>query len=241
MGKRKANYGIDAPMVIGTLFFLAFVSLGSALYFYRMADSLLFWFLFIDAFLTGISLFAAGCWMVYGIKIAKPKIIGQMVQNLKLAGDEKVLDLGCGRGILLCEVAKNLPRGEVVGIDLWSAQDQSGNSPKKTLENADLEGVKERISVHTGDIRALPFPDNTFDVALSSLCLHNIEDRAGREQALREMVRILKPGGKFAIADIRRAKEYQEFLSLQGIKVYSSGPLYSYCPPITILEGCKLS
>jgi len=66
-----------------------------------------------------------------------------------------------------------------------------------------------------------------------------IEDKKGREQALLEMLRILKPGGKFAIADIQRAKEYGEFLLAEGVNAKYSKPNYSYCPPITIIEEKK--
>jgi ubiquinone/menaquinone biosynthesis C-methylase UbiE len=194
---------------------------------------------FLYTFSTCLALLITGCWMLYGIKITKPRIALKMIQNLGLKGHEKVLDLGCGRGLLLCEVAKHLPHGEVLGIDLWSAKDQSGNTLAKTLENADREGIRERVNIHTGDVRALPFPDGTFDAVVSSLCLHNIGDKTGREQALLEMLRILKPGGKFAIADIQRSKEYTEFLIAQGINVEYSKPNYSYCPSITTVEGRK--
>jgi ubiquinone/menaquinone biosynthesis C-methylase UbiE len=186
-----------------------------------------------------LGLFANGCWMLYGIKISKPKIIAKIVQSLKLTGSETVLDLGCGRGLLLCEVAKCLPHGKVHGIDLWVTKDQSGNTPQTALRNAEREGVQARVSIHTGDVRKLPFPDSTFAAVVSSLCLHNIADRKGREQAILEMLRVLKPEGKFVIADIQCAKEYAELLIAKGINVERSKPDYSYCPPITILKGRK--
>ncbi len=175
--------------------------------------------------------------MLYGIKIAKPKIVSQMIRQIKLTGNEKVLDLGCGRGLLVCEVAKQLLYGEVHGIDLWSKKDQSGNKPEKTLENAKKEGVLEKVTIHTGDIRSLRFANQSFDVVVSSLCLHNIKDKNEREKALQEMLRILKVGGKFAIADIQYGKQYQEFLTTKGARIEYTKKCYSYCPPITILIG----
>jgi len=178
--------------------------------------------------------------MLYGIKITKPKIASNMIQSLSLSGSETVLDLGCGRGLLLCEAAKNLPNGEAHGIDLWNSHDQSGNRKEETLENAYREGVKDRITIHTGDIRDLPFADSTFDAVTSSLCLHNIKEKKDREKALLEMLRVLKTDGKFIIADILQAQEYLKFLTQQGIYVECSRPTYSYCPPITIVKGKKL-
>jgi arsenite methyltransferase len=55
-------------------------------------------------------------------------------------GDEHVLDMGCGRGAILGMVAKIVPRGRAVGLDLWRSEDQSGNEPEATWRNLDLEG-----------------------------------------------------------------------------------------------------
>jgi ubiquinone/menaquinone biosynthesis C-methylase UbiE len=69
--------------------------------------------------------------------------------------------------------------------------------------------------------------------------LHNIKDKEQRSKALSEMLRVLKPEGKFAIADIQRSKEYVDFLSAKGAHVECSKPTYAYCPPITIVKGRK--
>lgn len=114
-------------------------------------------------------LFITNCWMPYGIKVSKPKIIQTIISNLNLKDNEKTLDLGCGRGLLLCKIAKHLSKGEAHGIDLWSNKDQSGNSPERTLHNAEQEKVRNRITIHTGNICSLLFLDNPFDIVVSSL------------------------------------------------------------------------
>lgn len=63
----------------------------------------------------------------------------RLLARLKLRGDETVLDVGCGRGLLLIAAAKLLPRGHAAGIDLWSQRDLSGNSREATPRNAALE------------------------------------------------------------------------------------------------------
>jgi ubiquinone/menaquinone biosynthesis C-methylase UbiE len=55
---------------------------------------------------------------------------------------------------------------------------------------------------------ALPFEDNSFDVVVSSLAIHNISGRAGREKAVDEAVRVLRPGGRLMIADIRGTQQH---------------------------------
>jgi hypothetical protein len=82
--------------------------------------------------------------------------------------------------------AQHLTSGRAVGVDLWRTIDQSGNSAEATQRNAVAEGVADRIELHTGDMTALPFEDNSFDVVVSSLAIHNISGRAGREKAIDE-------------------------------------------------------
>ena len=102
------------------------------------------------------------------------------LHEVSLSGDEQVLDMGCGRGAVLNAVARRLTTGHATGIDLWRSIDQSGNAPDATMANARAEGVAERISLETGDMRSLPFADASFDVVVSSLAIHNParQDRA---------------------------------------------------------------
>lgn len=235
----KPDYGIDAPNVVRNLFLSALLLAVFAGLSFFIQNPIWFWLIILYTFPTCVALFITGCWMLYGIKVSKPQIILKIIQDLELKGNEQVLDLGCGRGLMLCKIAQHLPQGMAYGIDLWSTKDQSGNSIEKTLQNADHEGVRDRVSIQTGDVRALPFADYSFDVITSSLCLHNIKGKEQRAKALLEMLRVLKPGGKFAIADIQRGKEYADFLSSQGVSVKCSKPNYTYCPPMTIVEGKK--
>ena len=103
-----------------------------------------------------------------------------------------------------------------MGLTLWFTKDQLRNSLQTTMQNIDREGVNGRVFVRTEDICFLSFSDHSFDVIVSSLCLHNIKDKQQREKALLEMLRVLKPGGKFAIADIRFGKEYAKLSLCSG-------------------------
>ncbi len=118
--------------------------------------------------------------------------------------------------------------------------DQSGNRPEATLENARIEGVSDHVEVHDGDARRLPFEERVFDVVISSLALHNIPGRAGREQAIREIVRVLKPGGLVSILDIARTGEYARVLSESGmIDIRRSRARFLFSPLARMVTGKK--
>jgi ubiquinone/menaquinone biosynthesis C-methylase UbiE len=118
---------------------------------------------------------------------------------------------------VLLLAAQRLTTGRAVGVDLWRRVDQSGNSAEATRRNAIAEGVADRVELHTADMTALPFEDSSFDVVLSSLAIHNISGRAGREKAVDEAVRVLRPGGRLLIADIRGTARHQAQLARIGM------------------------
>lgn len=136
----------------------------------------------------------------------------------QLRGDERILDMGCGRGAALLLAAQHLTTGRAVGVDLWRSVDQSGNALEATRRNAAAEGLADRVDLHTGDMTALPFEDCSFDVVVSSLAVHNISGRSGREKAIVEAVRMLRPGGRLMIADIRATQQYCDQLAELGMK-----------------------
>ena len=140
----------------------------------------------------------------------------RILDRIRLRGDERVLDMGCGRGAVLTAVAKRLTSGRITGVDIWSTHDQSGNAKEVTLRNASLEGVADRVVVETGDMRALPFPDASFDIVVSSLAIHNITSNDDRRKAIAESFRVLKPGGRMMIADIRATAIYADELRTRG-------------------------
>ena len=99
-----------------------------------------------------------------------------------------------------------------LGIDLWSNWQQADNSREATLRNAALEGVADRVSVHDGDMRKLPFADRSFDAAVAHFAIHNITGGEGRREAIREIVRTLKQGGQVAISDLMAVDLYADEL-----------------------------
>ena len=121
-------------------------------------------------------------------RVGKFEVRAQILDDLALRGDETLLDLGCGRGAVLLAAAKLLPNGRAIGVDIWRA-DQTGNSPHNTLTNAAVEGVADRVEVRTADITDLPYDDDSVDVIVSSLAVHNISNQADRLKAVSEAAR----------------------------------------------------
>jgi arsenite methyltransferase len=198
--KGKPEYGIDAPGVVRNLLIIGVVLLfvpplriGSVILLLRPA---------------AFSFLAAGVLMLAYAKWGKFRHRDRMLAMVNWRGDEQVLDVGTGRGLMMIGAAKRLTAGKAVGIDIWSAKDLSGNTMEATLRNAELEGVRERVEVENGDATAMKFADGSFDVVVSNLCLHNIPSKAARDKACREIVRVLKPGGRALISDFIHTGEY---------------------------------
>jgi ubiquinone/menaquinone biosynthesis C-methylase UbiE len=178
--------------------------------------------------------------MVWSSKVGKLRERDRILDAIPWRGDETILDAGCGRGLLLIGVAKRLSTGTAIGVDNWRKGDQSGNSPEVTLENARAEGVEGRVEIRDGDLRDLPFEDGSFDVVLSSLVLHNIHDREEREEALRELTRVLKPGGRLTIVDIWDTGGYARVLRESGMEdVLRSRLRFNIFPPVREVTAKK--
>jgi ubiquinone/menaquinone biosynthesis C-methylase UbiE len=165
----------------------------------------------------GVNFLANAGGMLWYSKVSKLRRRERVLDLVPWRGDETVLDVGCGRGLLLIAAARRLTTGKAVGIDLWQKEDLSGNRPEATRENARGEGVADRVEVKDGDARHLPFPDASFDVVVSALALHNIYDAAERQQAVREIARVLKPGGHVVLTDIQHTAEYVRVLRESGL------------------------
>ena len=166
--------------------------------------------------IAALALFAAAAWMYFGSRFRKTAERDRLLNMIEWTGHERVLDVGCGRGLLLVGAAKRLEDGVAAGVDIWQAEDLSGNTADVPLRNAALEGVKARVAVHTADVRRLPFRADSFDVIVSRAALHNIYSADGRADAVREIARVLKPGGQALISDIRHHREYARTFSESG-------------------------
>ena len=177
--------------------------------------------------------------LVYA-KFGKFRHRDRMLKLHNWRGDEQVLDVGTGRGLLLIGAARRLTTGHATGIDIWNKEDLSGNALERTEQNLATEEVTEICSLVSEGAQTMSFPDNSFDVILSNLCLHNIYDKTIRLRACNEIARVLKPGGVAIISDFKHTREYAETLRKAGLRVERKMPnfLTTY-PPLRILLAYK--
>jgi arsenite methyltransferase len=171
--KKRPDYGIDAPyaVIVAVVGGIAGVSLGLFLEVTTPFSPYLS-----IPISCGIAGLGYGFVFVLSSKIGKIRVRDRILESIHWKGDETVLDVGCGRGLLLVGAAKRLTTGKAFGIDIWRRVDQSGHRPELTLENARREGVEDRVEVRQADARNIPFESSSFDVVLSGLVFHNIPE-----------------------------------------------------------------
>lgn len=208
---RRGSYGFDAPwaligLLVGAIALLALM--GAAFVFDVPAAAI--------AFLAG-ALYTLASAASYLYTTRRGKFLVWAGELDRLRGDEDLLDLGCGRGMVLMLAARRLPEGRATGVDLWRSKDQSGNRESVARANAKTEGVSDRVDLVTGDLRELPFEEDRFDTVVSSLAVHNIRAADGRAQAIREALRVLRPGGLMLLADFQHAPDYENTLRELGV------------------------
>ncbi|MES2392624.1 MAG: class I SAM-dependent methyltransferase [Acidobacteriota bacterium] len=238
----KPDYGVDAPAVMrnffvfGTLALVLAVVLPPVLHFGKVDVATRPTF----GWPAG-SLLVSGFLFLLYVKVGKFRHRDFMLGMHTWRGDEQVLDVGCGRGLLLAGAAQRLTTGHATGIDLWSNVDMGGNSEQATARNLAIEGVAEKCSLVTGGAQAMPFQSASFDVIVSNLCLHNIYDRPTRMKALHEIVRVLKPGGVALISDYQLTGQYAEEFLQTGLTVEKKwGSFATTFPPLRVVVARKL-
>ncbi len=218
MEPNKINYGIDAPDVIRNLSIVAVlefilpevfpvITIGSV----NFITGGLIW----PGILCGIG----AIFMLRYSLVGKFKHRDKMLNFINWRGDENVLDVGTGRELLMIGAAKKLTTGKSIGIDIWNAEDLSGNVMQNTLNNAQLEGVADKIEILNEDAQKMTFAAESFEVVLSNMCLHNIYNKPGRAKACSEIFRVMKKGGIAVISDYKLVDEYAQVFTDLGAKV----------------------
>jgi ubiquinone/menaquinone biosynthesis C-methylase UbiE len=115
-----------------------------------------------------------------------------VIELTVLGGNGCLLDAGCGTGMTALRIAARYPGCTVHGIDI------SPNMIAVARRDADKQGLA--VEFRVGSITDLPYPDDSFDVVTTNIMYHHL-DLAEKRQAVAEIARVLKPGGRYVSAE----------------------------------------
>ena len=164
----------------------------------------------------------------------------QMAQLAQLHPSEEVLDVGCGTGPLAIIAQGHVGRaGRVVGID--PSRQMIAQARRKAKR------ANRPVDFQVGVIEQLVFPDQSFDVVLSTFMLHHLPDDLKR-QGLADIVRVLKPGGRLFVLDLEghsgpwksRLADLPALMKERGFsQVETGGTRFSVSPSLGFAVGRK--
>jgi len=167
---------------------------------------------------TAFYLCGAGLYL-YATTRGKLRVWNEQLDAIPPLGRKRILDIGCGRGLVAILAALRFRNSCVTGLDLWRVADQSGNSYQAAHLNAVRNRVSDRVFFRTADMVNLPFDSGHFDVVTASMSIHNLPSKEQRRQALTEAVRVLAPSGTLVIVDIQYGVDYARELQDLGVEV----------------------
>ena len=192
----------------------------------------------------GIALVALGegGWMLYTSKVAQAAGAGRRSSTgpnygIPTRSSTSAADAACSsprrRGV--CRT------GWLWASTCGAKRTSRATNPRRPRRTRCEKGVADRVEIKTGDARELPFGDEFFDAVVSTMTLHNIRDgRRTGEQAVGEMVRVLRPGGRIVIVDMGKTEEYAATLNDAGLLGVERGPrVWRMFPPVRYVTAAK--
>ena len=207
--KLKYGYYYFRPYMAMLVFF-TIVGLGLVLFMPKNYQPI-FYIFGIGIFLYGVLTTIGWAFARYVIPGSRIEFARNIVTSLSLTGKELVLDVGSGRGLYAIEAAKALTTGKVIAIDIWDSNQlpnvihhhklsqPTGNTIRNAQRNAKIENVEDRIQFINMDANNLELDSDKFDLAICGFVIGHL-GRYGHN-ALGELKRVLKPGGRLVLID----------------------------------------
>ncbi len=134
------------------------------------------------------------------------KIYDLIIQCLGSDVKGRFLDIGSGNGVLAVKLALRYKKAEVTGMDYWGRDWEYSKGVCE--QNAQAAGVEGRARFEQGDAARLNFEDGSFDGAMSNLTFHEVKSAPDKREVLREALRVVAKGGRFAFVDYFLDRKY---------------------------------
>lgn len=150
------------------------------------------------------------------------KVYTLIVDRLGQSAPATALDIGAGNGVLTIKLAQKFPKAQVVGLDYWGKNWEYSQAVCEA--NAGSAEVADRVRFVKGDAATLEFDAASFAAVVSNLTFHEVKSAPQKREVVREALRVLQPGGRFAFVDYfydnqyyGPATEFEVFLHRQGL------------------------
>ena len=188
----------------------------------------------------GLLILAVGAALYWSSRQGRVTEVHKIIGSIPWGGNEVVLDLGCGRGLAMVSAARVLDQGYTVGVDMWVKSHLSGNDPRSIFANAAVAKVGDKVVPVKADPVHLPFVRSSIDVMVSGNSFHRLVKRRDREAAFKEVIRVLKEGGRIGIVDAGNGGEYARILRSLGMSDLAVKRLrFSSFPPFHVVLARK--
>lgn len=155
---------------------------------------------------------ALGRFMIWGMNHGHSPVYEFGLSHVGLPRGGRILDAGCGGGELLRRMAERVPDASLAGVDVSAASVEAARKRNRRAIEAGRMEIKE------GTVEALPWPDASFDLVTACETVYFWDT----DQAFREIARVLKPGGTFAVfleaADPERARVWTDALPAMRVR-----------------------
>ncbi|MDD4514178.1 class I SAM-dependent methyltransferase [Massilibacteroides sp.] len=128
------------------------------------------------------------------------KVSALVTDKIETNASGRLLDIGCGSGILSVELAIKCPLLKINGIDYWGSM--WGYAKEKCEKLAKDNNVSDQICFERASASSLPFEDESFDIVISNMVFHEVADVKDKKEVIKEALRVLKKGGLFVFQDL---------------------------------------